>query len=323
MVDVSNKSPSLREAIAQGRVFMAERTLLLLKEKALPKGDVLTLAQIAGIQAAKRTFELIPLCHNILLDDVQVQLKLDSVGVRLQSRVKCFGKTGAEMEALTAVSVAALTIYDMCKALDKTMEIGEIRLIKKTGGKSGTFINPKALKKIPAPEALPESTSADPSKSTEGTELKKKALGPESGTLLAINISSKKGTIKKTVAEARLLENFGLEGDAHAGNWHRQISLLDKGSIEKMQVKTELNLVPGIFAENLTVDLPEPANLPLGTKLQIGESLLEITQIGKECHHNCEIRRLAGDCVMPREGIFARVLHGSLIHPGDAITILR
>jgi len=138
MVDVGEKSVTHRTAIAEGSVIVDKRIIQLLRENQLKKGDALTVAQIAGVMAAKRTSELIPLCHNIVLNDIQVQLRLDDSNrsVHIRSAVRCDGRTGAEMEALTAVTVAALTIYDMCKAVSKEMIIGNVRLVKKTGGKS-------------------------------------------------------------------------------------------------------------------------------------------------------------------------------------------
>jgi cyclic pyranopterin phosphate synthase len=132
MVNIGDKTPQLRIAKATGKILLSKDTLKLIQEDSLKKGDVLTVAEIAGIQSAKRTFELIPLCHNIVLNKVQVTTKAGSTSVIVNSEVQCTGKTGVEMEALTAVSVALLTIYDMCKAVDKNMEIGEIKLVEKT-----------------------------------------------------------------------------------------------------------------------------------------------------------------------------------------------
>lgn len=139
MVDVSAKPDTERLAIATGEVVMHPETLALIRTGTLKKGDVLTVAQIAGIMAAKRTAELIPLCHPIPLTQITVDLTLvdELPGVQINASVRTVGKTGAEMEALTAVSVAALTIYDMAKAVEKTMRIGNIRLVEKHGGKSG------------------------------------------------------------------------------------------------------------------------------------------------------------------------------------------
>jgi len=139
MVDVGDKAPSQRKAVARGEIRMAAQTLRLIEESGLPKGDVLSAARLAGIMAAKRTYELIPLCHPLLLTSVAVDLELDREhsAVRIEATARCTGQTGVEMEALTAVSVAALTIYDMCKAVDRAMRIGEIRLVHKSGRRSG------------------------------------------------------------------------------------------------------------------------------------------------------------------------------------------
>ncbi len=142
MVDVSAKAETIREAVAKGRVAMRPETVALIAAGNMQKGDVLGTARIAGIMAAKRTAELIPLCHTLPLDAVSVDLALEDDGVEITATVKTTGRTGAEMEALTAVSVAALTIYDMAKAVDKGMRIEAVRLIRKTGGKSGEFIQP-------------------------------------------------------------------------------------------------------------------------------------------------------------------------------------
>ena len=134
MVDVGDKEIQLRVAKASGHIILAEETLRLIKENLLKKGDVLTVAQLAGIGAAKQTSSLIPLCHNIVLDNVSVDIAPDSTGITVRSEVRCSGKTGVEMEALTAVSVALLTVYDMCKAVDKKMVIDNIMLTEKTKG---------------------------------------------------------------------------------------------------------------------------------------------------------------------------------------------
>jgi cyclic pyranopterin monophosphate synthase len=132
MVDVGHKPEQLRMATASGSIILAKETIRLIKENQLKKGDVLTLAQVAGIQAAKQTASLIPLCHPLLITKVDVACKLTSKGVTVQSKVHCVGQTGIEMEALTAACVALLTIYDMCKAVDKKMILGEISLLDKT-----------------------------------------------------------------------------------------------------------------------------------------------------------------------------------------------
>ncbi len=141
--------------------------------------------------------------------------------------------------------------------------------------------------------------------------------------ILAVNISEKKGTPKKSISEGVLIENFGLEGDAHAGKWHRQISLLGAESIEKAKGMRTDGLCHGVFAENLTTEGITLYTLPVGTLLKVGdEAVLEVTQIGKECHEGCAVSKLVGQCVMPKEGIFAKVLKGGIVRPGDEITVI-
>lgn len=142
MVDVAQKSENLRVATATGCIHGAKETIERIQQKNMEKGDVLSVAQIAGIMGAKQTSNLIPMCHNLNLHGVDLSFKVDegSQKVMITAVVKTVGKTGVEMEALTAVSIAALTIYDMCKAIDKYMVIGDIKLVEKTGGKSGHFM---------------------------------------------------------------------------------------------------------------------------------------------------------------------------------------
>ena len=140
MVDISAKQPTLREAVAKGVVVMKPDTLSMLREGKLPKGETLTVAQVAGITAAKQTSQLIPMCHHLSLDEVKIGFEFVDGGVEITARVKCTGKTGVEMEALTAVAVTALTIYDMCKAVERGIRIGDIRLVRKSGGKSGDVV---------------------------------------------------------------------------------------------------------------------------------------------------------------------------------------
>lgn len=141
-----------------------------------------------------------------------------------------------------------------------------------------------------------------------------------SGKILAICTSEKRGVVKSPVPEAELRPDHGIVGDAHAGNWHRQVSLLATESIAK--VKTVLpELADGAFAENVVTVGVDLKNLPIGTRLNLGETVLELTQIGKKCHQGCAIRTATGDCVMPREGIFCRVLVGGIIRPGDPVRV--
>jgi len=141
MVDVGGKDETERYAAAEASVRMAPETLAVIEDEAVPKGDVLAVARLAGVMAAKRTHELIPLCHPLALSFVGVEIVADRAlpGLRIATEVRLTGKTGAEMEALTAASVAALTVYDMCKAIDRGIEIGGVRLVEKRGGKSGVW----------------------------------------------------------------------------------------------------------------------------------------------------------------------------------------
>jgi cyclic pyranopterin phosphate synthase len=140
MVDVSGKPVTAREAVAKGVVRMKPETLALMKEGKTPKGNVLATAQVAGFMAAKQTSSLIPMCHPLILDEVKVEFEFTEESVEITAAVKCSGRTGVEMEALTAVAVSALTIYDMCKAIDQTMRVDAIRLVRKSGGKSGSVV---------------------------------------------------------------------------------------------------------------------------------------------------------------------------------------
>lgn len=153
MVDVTDKRSTERVAVAQGKVFVLRETLEKIHEGRIAKGDVLAVAQVAGVMGAKRTPDLIPMCHPLLLTGVDVDFKEDSqpnpdgkYAITIVATVKTTGNTGVEMEAMTAVSVAALTIYDMCKAVDKGMEFGEIALVSKSGGKSGTYVRGQKAK---------------------------------------------------------------------------------------------------------------------------------------------------------------------------------
>ena len=284
MVDVGGKPPVVRTAIAAGRIRLSSETAELIRSNNIQKGDVLATARIAGIAAGKRTPDLIPLCHTVPLDALNVALRIDEAAVHIRAEASATDRTGVEMEALTAVSAAALTIYDMCKAVDTDMEIGEIHLLEKR----------KAV----------QATWGD--------------TAPLSGafTVLSVNTSLRKGEKKMPCTSIRLIPEHGIEGDAHAGPGDRQISILAERDIDTMRGKG-IELKAGNFAENLTVSGVEPAKLPVGTRLFIGEVILELSRIGKECHHGCEIRRIVGDCVMPRAGVFARVIKGGVVNDGD------
>lgn len=287
MVDIGAKEDTKRKAIARGKIWMKRETVRIIRKGGIEKGDVLSVAQIAGIMASKETSRLIPMCHNLFLTGSDIRFEIEDDGVQIEAEVSTEGKTGVEMEALTAVSIAGLTIYDMCKAIDKEMEIGSIRLIKKTGGKSGDYMCKENTAKV-----------------------------------VSINISKEKGVVKHPIEEGLFLEDFGLEDDAHSGKWHRQVSLLGMESFEKMKKEGAEGLVPGIFAENITTEGLILYELPIGSKIVIGETIHEVTQIGKECHSGCEIAKKVGKCVMPEEGIFTRVLKGGKIKAGDKIEVM-
>ncbi|MHB8058274.1 MAG: MOSC domain-containing protein [Desulfuromonadaceae bacterium] len=140
-----------------------------------------------------------------------------------------------------------------------------------------------------------------------------------SGKIVALNVSKEKGERKTPVAFVELKENHGMVGDGHAGDWHRQVSLLAMESIHKMQQRG-LDVGAGDFAENITTEGIDLVSIPVGTRLVLGETIMEVTQIGKECHTRCAIFYQAGDCVMPKEGIFAKVLQGGVVRCGEAIT---
>lgn len=141
------------------------------------------------------------------------------------------------------------------------------------------------------------------------------------GKVDAVCISEKKGTQKINIEKAEFIKNHGIKNDAHAGNWHRQISLLSKDKIDAFRAKG-IDIPYGAFGENLVVEDIDFAKLPIGTKFQCSEVVLELTQIGKKCHNDCEIFRKVGDCIMPREGVFARVLHGGVIEIGDNLEVM-
>ncbi len=287
MVEISDKDITRRTALAKGRIIMREETLERIKNGLIKKGDVLSVAQVGGIMGAKQTSNLIPMCHNIDITGADIKFNIGPDFVEVEAEVKTVGRTGIEIEALTAVSIACLTIYDMCKAVDKTMVIEDIKLMKKTGGRSGDFVRPEP-----------------------------------SGKVLSVNLSDKKGVIKNPIDEGVFIENHGLDKDAHSGDWHRQVSLLGIESFDKMENQGIEGLSPGVFAENITTEGIVLYELPIGTRLSIGESIQEVTQIGKKCHTGCAISQKVGKCVMPKEGIFTKVIKGGLVKEGDPIIIL-
>jgi cyclic pyranopterin phosphate synthase len=316
MVDVGGKPVTRRMARAGARVWMAPATLRLLQEQALPKGDVLAVAKVAGIMAAKRTSEFVPLCHPLALTRVDLGFAVEEGEARvdIECETHTEDRTGVEMEALVGAAVAAITIYDMCKAVDRGMVIGDLRLLEKTGGKED-YARPPETARAKAKPAGPAPAGLAPA------ERLSLATGPApAGTVVAVNVSAAKGERKTSTSEVVLRADHGIEGDAHAGDWHRQVSLLAQESIDKMTA-AGLDVGPGDFAENITTRGLEVAALPLQTTLELGRALVEVTQIGKECHSRCAIHEQAGDCVMPREGIFVRVLRGGRVAPGDPVRV--
>ena len=141
------------------------------------------------------------------------------------------------------------------------------------------------------------------------------------GNVIAVCVSEKKGTQKKNVNSAVFVEDWGIENDAHAGKWHRQVSLLSFDKIEDFRARGA-EVEDGAFGENLVVQGIDFATLPIGTKFQCNDVVLELTQIGKECHSGCAIFKKMGECIMPKQGVFTKVLHGGVIHPGDELVIL-
>ena len=288
MVDIGGKTETTRRALAFGSILTGEEALRRLIEQS-GKGDAWASSRIAGIMAAKKTSELIPLTHPIKLDSVRIFLSpWKSDRVAMFAEASATDRTGVEMEAMVALSVGLLNIYDMTKAVCKGSRIEGIRLLTKSGGKSGDWVG-------------------------EGVSL---------GRVEKLAISEKKGTPKTPLDKIMILEGFGLEGDAHGGDWHRQVSLLGIESIQKMKDKG-LKVSFGTFAENIATSGIDLWHLPIGSLLLTSAGIiLEITQIGKECHTRCAVYHQAGDCVMPREGVFARVLSGGEIKTGDSLLSL-
>lgn len=288
MVDVSDKPATDRVARAAGFVRMAPSTVELVRTGGAKKGDVLAVAQVAGIMAAKRCWETVPMCHPVALTGVDVRFSVEGGGVGIEATCHCHGETGVEMEALSAVSAAALTVYDMLKAHQRDMVVEEVRLVEKTGGASGDF-------------------------SARGVR--------GAATVEAVCVSEEKGTRKRPVDAIELVVGEGVSGDAHAGNWHRQVSLLPAEAVDELRALLP-ELAPGDFAENVLTRGLDLKALPVGTVLRAGAAELVVTQIGKECHAACEIRRLTGRCAMPTEGIFCVVTRGGSLRAGDRLEVV-
>ena len=288
MVDVSDKPATDRVARAAGFVRMAPSTVELVRTGGAKKGDVLAVAQVAGIMAAKRCWETVPMCHPVALTGVDVRFSVEAGGVGIEAACRCHGETGVEMEALSAVSAAALTVYDMLKAHQRDMVVEEVRLVEKTGGASGDF-------------------------SARGVR--------GAATVEAVCVSEEKGTRKHPVDEIELVVGEGVAGDAHAGRWHRQVSLLPAEAVDELRDLLP-ELAPGDFAENVLTRGLDLKALPVGTVLRAGAAELVVTQIGKECHAACEIHRLTGRCAMPTEGIFCVVTRAGSLRAGDRLEVV-
>lgn len=290
MVDVGGKAVTKRRAVAFGTVRTGEKALAMLRDGQIAKGDAWAATRVAAIMAAKRTSDLIPLTHPIRLDAVNLTLApFGTDRVAIVAEALASDRTGVEMEAMTAVAVAQLNLYDMVKGVSKGVSLEGARLLLKTGGKSGDWL----------------------------------ADGVELGKVEKLATSRAKGTPKDPTDEVTIKLGFGVEGDAHGGDWHRQVSLLGIESIRKMQEKG-LKVDFGSFAENIATSGICLYELPVGSLLWSNTGvLLEVTQIGKECHTKCAVYHKAGDCVMPREGIFARVLTGGPLQTADALLAIR
>lgn len=281
MVNIIHKNKSFRRAKFFGAIKMAPETIRMIKKNKIKKGNVLNTARIAGIMAAKQTEKLIPLCHSLKAENIQLEFNLKKDSIEALSLVETTYKTGVEIEASVSVTIALLTIYDMCKAIDRSMEITGIKLIEKTGGKTIFYRT----------------------------------------SVIGINVSKKKGVSKKPVNKVELVKNYGVKGDAHFEKGsRRQVSLLSTFSIDKMK-KKGLKIKNGDFGENLIIRDVPLVNLPPGTKIKCHEGVLEITRIGKECNNQCWIYKKIGDCVMPTEGVFARVIKGGVLKTEEEIII--
>lgn len=269
------------------------------------------------------------MCHPIALTGADVSFSLVDAparcGVAIEVTCRCTGETGVEMEALTAASVAALTVYDMLKAHQRDMVVESTRLLEKDGGKSGHFVAAEKHGEVTGPAVAASATDATCAP----------APATPHGRVEAVSVSERKGTRKVPRDSIELVVGTGVAGDAHAGAWHRQVSLLPAESVDRMReallcrqgaevgcVDAASELGPGAFAENVLVRGMDLASLPVGTTLAAGDARLVVTQIGKTCHADCEIRRLVGTCVMPTDGIFCVVTRAGTLRAGDEVRVV-
>ncbi len=287
MVNVGDKNVSKRLALASGRIFVSPELIELINGGRVKKGDVLAVSQVAGIMAAKETSRIIPMCHPLFLSGVDIQFSVNDDSIDAVSVVTCEGKTGVEMEALTAVSIALLSIYDMCKSTGYGMSMGNISLLYKEGGKSD-YVRDKGA----------------------------------AGEVVSLNVGSGKGSVKKPVSECSFISGKGIENDAHFGSGKRQVSLLARESYAEVDAKPGHSLEWGSFGENITTGGLSFHTLPLGTIFKIGNVFLRLSQTGKTCRSGEEKQPFAGDCVMPGEVVFAEVIYGGKAVTGDPIQII-
>lgn len=312
MVNVGEKQDTHRIAIAEGEVIMKPKTLALIKDKKMAKGDVLGIAQIAGIMAAKQTSQAIPLCHPLILTNVDMDFYFmeERNSILIRSIVMTTGKTGVEMEALHAVAIAALTIYDICKAIDRGIEISNIHLVEKDGGRSGHYQGKSYLN-------LERDKGLDSQSKSADREITGK------GVVLAICVGESRQSPKRQVTSTSVIKDFGLEGDIHGGVDHKQVSLLSLSSLEKNR-KEGYELNYGDLFENIVFQgLEDLFRYPIGTVLKVGQSvILQITQIGKDHDVDIEVRGQKVHSIMPQEGIFTRVIKGGTIQEGDSLEVI-
>ncbi len=287
MVDISEKEETQRTALVRGSISMKGETFNAIRSGNIYKGDVLAVAKVAGIMAAKKTPDLIPMCHPLNLTDVALNFIFieEESRIEIEARVKIVGRTGVEMEGLVAVGAAAMTIYDMCKAVDKGMVISDICLAEKRGGKSGTY---------------------------------RRKDEDVSGRIVAVNRSDRKGIPKSNVKEGLLKENWGLEGDAHAGDWERQISIFPLEALKKVPPQIMAQIEEGDYSENITTVGISPEDLKKGSRWGINEAIIEILHVGKDSFKN-----KGRSYIVSREGRFGKVLRGGKIRVGDEIRIIQ
>lgn len=346
MVDVGAKPVTARVARAAGKVLMAPSTLELVRTGGTRKGDVLAVAQVAGIMAAKRTWELVPMCHQVPLSGVDISFAYEADGIAIEATARCKGETGVEMEAMVAVSVAGLTIYDMCKSHQRDMVVEAVRLLEKDGGRSGHFVRAgeggvvagAAAERTPsvsagastsqtaAPVFSSGVTGPSPSRQNVTNHPEERVTNhPEesvTGEVVAVCVSERKGTRKHPADAISLEVGLGVSGDAHVGAWHRQVSLLPEEAVDELRHVLP-DLAPGDFAENVLTRGLDLKVLPVGTTLEVGTALVAVTQIGKTCHNDCEIKRLVGKCAMPSEGVFSVVIRPGTVRAGDPVRVVR